>query len=277
MKEVFLTPIEINKPCPKHHIHPRCYTCSKFPVCNIREDYLKTAFLMQMILGEPHSDRELGYYDTKWGRLPGFKGYNFENPENYFPTTITTTDEKTGTFMTAKYRNKDLVQLLYNIDNYYIVFNAIWNSDDEVYDFSEGIEVYYGLHYTLSENSKAELAVGLDTWRQEMEDKEKRSEESEVINTTFFSAKLECDFYEWEKGLTEEEGIKRIIATFPHGVPCHDGSYYHLATYHIEPHKIPCYHPENGKVAFAPFPYPVFIPPIKDKEPPCRRGDMLYD
>ena len=43
MKEYFLTPIEIKEP-PRHtQIHPRCYTCKKFPVCNLREDYLKTA------------------------------------------------------------------------------------------------------------------------------------------------------------------------------------------------------------------------------------------
>lgn len=52
-----------------------------------------------------------------------------------------------------------------------------------------------------------------------------------------------------------------MIAFFPNDIPCKDGTYYHLATFHIEPHKVPCYHPENGKVAFAPMPYPVFIPP----------------
>jgi len=120
-----------------------------------------------------------------------------------------------------------------------------------------------------------ELAVGLEGWRTEMEEAEKESEDLDVINTTYFSAKLECDFYEWEKGLTEAEGIKRIIAAFPNGVPCKDGTYYHLATFHIEPHKVPCYHPENGKVAFAPMPLPAFIPrPVQKISPPKRRGDM---
>ena len=95
-------------------------------------------------------------------------------------------------------------------------------------------------------------------WREMILEKEKQ--EIDIINTTYFSAQLNCDFYEWEKGLTESEGIRRIIAEYPDGIRLKDGSYYHLATYHIEPGKIPCYHPQNGKVAFAPFPYPVYCP-----------------
>lgn len=276
MKEYFLTPIEIKEP-PRHtQIHPRCYTCKKFPVCNLREDYLKTALLMQRILGDPQDDRELGYYNSSWGRVPGYKGYNFENPGEYFPETITT-EKNTGTFKEAKYRNKDIVQFIYDIEGYFVLFNAVYDQDDGVFDFSEGREIYYGLKYTLSDDSMVELAVGLESWRLEMIAHEEDSKDLEVINTTYFSAKLECDFYEWEKGLTEEEGIKRMIAFFPNGIPCKDGTYYHLATFHIEPHKVPCYHPENGKVAFAPMPYPVFIPPRCKKDLPRlprRRGDI---
>ena len=277
MKEKFLTPIDILEP-PRHtQIHPRCFTCKKFPVCNIREDYLKTALLIQRILGDPQEDRELNYYNSEWGRIPGYKGYNFINPENYFPESITTTEEDTGTFKEAKYRSKNLVQFIYTIKGYFVLFDAVWDEEDKIFDFSSGREIYYGLKFNLSDNSMIELAVGLEGWRTEMEEAEKESEDLDVINTTYFSAKLECDFYEWEKGLTEAEGIKRIIAAFPNGVPCKDGTYYHLATFHIEPHKVPCYHPENGKVAFAPMPYPVFIPPRCKKDlprPPRRRGDI---
>jgi len=108
VKEIFLTPIDIKEPPCHTRIHPRCFTCKKFPVCNLREDYLKTALLMQRILGEPQDDRELGYYNSFWGRVPGYKGYNFETPELYFPETITT-ENNTGTFKEAKYRNKNIV------------------------------------------------------------------------------------------------------------------------------------------------------------------------
>ena len=50
-----------------------------------------------------------------------------------------------------------------------------------------------------------------------------------------------------------------------------DGKYYHLATFHKENGCVPCYHPENGQPAFAPMPYPVFIPsPCKKQKPPTR-------
>lgn len=243
----------------------------------MREDYLKTALLIQNILGDPQEDRELGYYDSRWGRLPDYKGYNFTNAEDYFPATITTDDNKTGTFMEAKYRNKDIVQFVYNIEGYHVIFQATWNEDNQIYDFSTGREIYYGLEFTLSNNSMVDIALGLETWRAEMIEKEQEAEELDVINTTFFSVKLECAFYEYEKGLTEEEGIRRIIAKYPNGIPCRDGTFYHLATFHIEPHKVPMYHPHNGKVAFAPMPYPVFIPPKVQPEPPAppqRRGDI---
>ena len=89
-----------------------------------------------------------------------------------------------------------------------------------------------------------------------------------VINTTAFHADLQCKFYEWEKGLNEEEGIKRLMLKYPHGIPIDDKEYYHLETVHIEPGKVPCYHPFNGTPAFMPMPYPVYIPP-KCEHKPC--------
>lgn len=275
MEELFLTPIHIKQP-PRHtQIKPKCYTCSRFPICNIRTDYLKTAFLIQNVLGDPQKDRELNYYNSKYGRIPGFSGYNFEQPENYFPEEVVLNENHKGAFMDAKYKNKNLIQFLYKTEGYYVLFEAIWNDKEDIYDFSKGIEIYYGIQYELSSDSIVELAVNLEGWRLDMEEKEEKSKDSDVINTTYFSAQLNCDFYEQEKGLTEEEGIKRIIAAFPNGIPCSDGSYYHLATFHIEPNKVPCYHPENGKVAFAPLPYPVFVPKKSNNSiPPQRRGDF---
>ena len=89
-----------------------------------------------------------------------------------------------------------------------------------------------------------------------------------VINTTAFRADLQCKFYEWERGLNEEEGIKRLMLKYPHGIPIDDKEYYHLETIHIEPGKVPCYHPFNGTPTFMPMPYPVYIPP-KCEHKPC--------
>ena len=276
MKECFLTPIRIPEPPPHTQIPVKCFTCKKFPVCKLREDYLKTALLMQRVLGDPQEDRELGWFDCKCGRLPGFKGYNFHKPENYFPSEITTTDEVEGKYLDAKWRNLDLAQFIYIIDGYYVQFDAIWNKRTKEFDLSTGKEVYYGIPYVLNDESYAEVAVGLECWREDMEEKEKENQHYDVINTTHFSAGLNCEFYEWEKGLSEQDGIKRVIQQYPHGVPCKDGTYYHLATFHYEPYKVPLYHPNNGQVAYAPMAYPVFVPkPCAPPPPkPERREDL---
>lgn len=299
MNKKYLTPIKVKEPPCHTQIHPRCYTCKKFPVCNIREDYLKTAYLIQQVLGDPQEDRELCQYNHRHDQLLDFRGFKFDNSEEYLPNSIQVKEkiepkesstlqvakegeeegEKKGDgiLMEARYRDKDIVQFLYNINGYFVLFEAIFNGIS--YEISCGREIYYGLHFDLSTDSISEIQVGLEEWRKLFERKE-NCKETDVINTTYFSAQLNCDFYEWEKGLTEEEGIKRIIAQFPDGVPCRGGKLYHLATFHIEPHKVPCYHPENGNFAFAPMPYPIFVPKPchkKPPKPPMRRGDIDCD
>ena len=277
-KEYFLTPVEIKEP-PRHTIvHPRCFTCKKFPVCRIREDYLKTAELMQNVLGNPQQDRAIGCLNPNSpdDSVPGYMGHSFRYPETIFLKEIDTSVAGVeGSFVDAKWRVLDLVQFIYNINGYYVIFTAFWNPKLKFYDIKEGRELYYGVPILMSDFSKKEIASNLKTWRQEMKD-EYQNSMVDIINTTAFTARLECEFYEHERGLSEEEGIKRIIAQFPNGVPCKDGSYYHLATYHIEPNKVPMYHPENGKVSFMPMPYPVFVPkPCEPKpKPPRKRGDI---
>lgn len=278
MRECFLSPIRIPEPPPHTQIHPKCFTCKKFPVCNLREDYLKTALLMQRILGDPQRDRELGWFDSRCGRLPGFKGYNFRHPEEIFPEEVKTTDNETGKFLDAKWRSLDIVQFIYMVEEYYVQFDVFWNERKEIFEIKNGHEVYYRIPYELNQDSTILITSQLGVWRNEMEEKEKEREHYDIINTTYFSANLNCEFYEWERGLTEEEGIKRIIAHYPKGVPCKDGTYYHLATFHIEPYKVPQYHPENGKVAFAPMPYPVFVPkPCPPPPPPPKRREDCGD
>ena len=247
---------------------------------------------MQEVLGDPQEDLELNHFDCKHGHLYGYDGFKFDNKEEYIPLEITLepkketedkpvsemsaeSEEISGTFLEAKYRSLDVVQILYNIDGYFVVFNAIYKNKN--WSIQAGREIYYGIKFIMSDESISAAQVGLCEWREKMLKDDKR--ECEVINTTYFSAQLNCDFYEWEKGLTEEEGVKRIIKQFPNGIPCKDGSYYHLATFHVEPHKVPCYHPENGKVAFAPFPYPVVLPQKCNKpcRPPKKRKDCQDD
>lgn len=53
----FLTPIKVKTPPYNSKVHwPRCFTCEKFEVCNLRSDYLKTLLLIENILGNPQED-----------------------------------------------------------------------------------------------------------------------------------------------------------------------------------------------------------------------------
>lgn len=59
MKEVFLTPIEMPKPPHHTQIQIRCFSCKHFPVCLIKKDYMKTAILIEGILGNPPKNYEV--------------------------------------------------------------------------------------------------------------------------------------------------------------------------------------------------------------------------
>ena len=47
-----------------------------------------------------------------------------------------------------------------------------------------------------------------------------------------------------------------------------------LATFHLEPNKVPCYHPNAGKVGFMPMPYPVYLMPKKKCCVPPTRDEV---
>lgn len=278
-KVTFLTPIEVKTPPPHSKIQwPRCFTCSHFPTCtDLRGDYLKTCLLIEEILGNPQEDLELqkSNSDVNCGC---YKGTPIEDADTIFPATIkfnkrtlpngdVLSDVVEGSFVSAKYQDFNTVLFRYDSEGYIVIFQAIYNELTQEYDIKNGTEVVYGIIYEFPSDSMLEIQVNLNTWRAEMEEKEKEHEDIDIINTTYFSVLLNCDFYEPIKGLTPQEGIKRIIAQYPDGIPCGDGKYYHLETLHIEPNKVPWYNPNAGKTAFVPMPYPIFIPkPCKPKK-----------
>ena len=164
--------------------------------------------------------------------------------------------------------------MMYSSIEYKIVFPIMWNLEERTYEIIDGFEKTKSLEFEIKEEDKKEICFNLKTWRQEVKDQIQEGRK-DIINTTFFTPRLECKFYQHIRGMSEEEGIQRIIRRCPRGVPCRDGSFYHLATFHIEPNKIPLYHPENGQVAIMPMPYPVFVPAkVKDEDKPKRRGDI---
>ena len=97
---------------------------------------------------------------------------------------------------------------------------------------------------------------------------EEEAKHKEIINTTYFSAMLNCDFYTQSK--TPIKSLYPIIDDS-------QSDLYHLATYHIEPQKV-----GETKPSIAPVPwlYPVFIPKPECKnkpKPTWKRKDVEHD
>ena len=254
-------PINIPEP-PKHtQVSPRCFSCTKWEVCNLRSDYMKTAMLIQRILGDPQQDYELREEDG------GFYGIPFPQPTLYFPETFVFEDETVATLLSAKYVNKNFVRVLYEINRYYYQFVFFW-SEAEKYEITIGKELYYGLLIKMPKEVSDNIATNLLLWRSDMEEREAAEKEGELINTTFFSAILNCQFYEYDKKVDEKEKLHRMAlqCDYPDDC-CH---HHHIATFHFENEKVP-----ELSSKFSPIPvlYPVFIP--KDKERKCKHKSSI--
>ena len=287
-KVTFLTPIEVTRPPHHTQVWPKCFTCAHFPVCtDLRSDYLKTLQLIQNVLGDPQEDLLLQKSDPN-RFYPCYEGNDIEDANTIFPATLTftkrtlpngeiITDEVIGNFESAKYQDFNTVLFMYDSEGYKIMFKALYNNDNQEFDIYDGIEIVYKIRYEFPSDSVLELQVNLGAWREEMIEKEEENKDIDIINTTYFSAQLNCDFYEAVRGLTPQEGLKRIFAQYPDGIPCGEGQYYHLETLHIEPYKVPWFNPTAGRTAFVPAAYPVFIPTKCEKKKPCRRDDLNDD
>lgn len=137
-------------------------------------------------------------------------------------------------------------------------------------------EAFYHVEYILNKDSLEEIQLGLIDWREWIVDQEAPvfPPKRDVINTTHFSAMLNCDMYEWNRK-SYEEAVKYYLIRYPYGIPIdeHDKMLYHITTLHVEKGEVP-YAPlffEKDVKSSAPYipPKPKRIP-----SPPCRRGDM---
>lgn len=282
-KVTFLTPIEVKEPPAHTQIIPRCFTCNKFQTCLLRGSYLKTALLIQNILGDLQSDYCL-CKSTPDQNYPWYQGMPIENPETIFPAEITftkrilpsgevLTDHVIGQLDSAKYQDFNTILFVYKSGGYVIVFKALYDETKEEFTIYDGKEIVYYITYEFPQDSVLEVQVNLDTWRNEMIEREKTK--VEMIDTTHFSAQLNCQFYEPVRGLSPEEGAKRIFMQFPDGIPCdEEGTYYHIETIHLEPRKIPWYNPATRAIGFVPMPYLQYIPVQCKKEKTYRRDDL---
>lgn len=245
--ERYLTPIPPQLPQPNSQVNIRCCHCKHFPVCGMRQDYLKTAFLIEEILGWPQDQYEISC--NCGDNLIGFKGWRFDNNNLIFPKAIKFVDiTEMATFEDAKFRNKNTVQFIYKLYNYYILlFNAFWSEEKEEFLIKEGHEIRYNTIVELEEEEKNKIKEKLKEWRGEFKEEDK---EFDVVNTTHFSTLLNCDFYEWDKEHEINCGFDRMFLKTKFG----DTS--HLATYHIEDRKIPLYRKRPAGFYPMPFPWP---------------------
>lgn len=231
-----LTPLSNMPSPPNSRIMVRCFTCKHFEVCSIRKDYLKTAQLISEVLGGPACSVEIHS-----GNIPKFKNYVgtvIVEPLDYFPKEIMLETKEKGIFYQAKFVTFNCVQFIYIINNEYVLFSANYDYDSKDFIISKGYTEKGLCKYNISNDDIITLQSSLIDWREEM--KEIPFEVPDVINTSAFQAQLNCKFYEQEKGLQYEDGIKRLMLKYPYGIPIDDkGALYHIGTYHAEPYPIP--------------------------------------
>lgn len=113
------------------------------------------------------------------------------------------------------------------------------NSIKDSFSISNGVDIYYDFEVIMPEEIKEEIKVGLATIRDLILNENK---DVDTIDTTCFKATLECQFYEWEKGLSDEDGLKRALCKYPNGIPLDSKDFAHIRTQHIDK-PICCYHP----------------------------------
>ena len=252
-------PTCIPKP-PKHtQVIIRCDTCKKRKVCGLTKDYRKTATLIQRILGDPQKDMEL-VCDF------GFIGFDFKDL-SIFPKTIEIEPKKEeeekleGTLLNAKYVDENEVKLLFDVEKYLVMFILTWSPNFERFELTFGRELYFGIKYNLSEEVVSSLSDSLIQWREDFIEAKEKVKDKDIINTTLFSAQLNCKEYEYDNALKHDEHHS------------HHHGYHHVATYHKED----CIVPEYHNPCEPPIAYPVFIPaapPPQKCRKPRRRDDI---
>lgn len=260
---------------PKHtQVQPRCFTCKHFEMCGFKKDYLKTVTLIQNKLGAPAQDYEA---TTNYILIPNFVGFVFYNEDKYFPKHIEfDNSDFGGDLFLAKFNGINYVNVVYLERNHYILIQLIYSKDSELYELKSCEDAFYGVKYELNQKSLEEIQLGLVEWREMIINAKMPPPppKPEVINTTHFSAMLNCDMYEWNKE-TFEQAINRLKREYPWGIPMDPDRHgvYHIATFHIEGKEVP-YSPCFDEVALAKGPKFIAPPAKKSHKPPKRFGDM---
>lgn len=270
-----LAPIPPRIP-PKHtQVQPRCFTCEHFEMCAFKQDYLKTVTLIQNCLGAPSYDYE---WTTKYITIPDFIGLPIINEDKFFPKEVVfdNSDNK-GKLFLSKFNGINYVNVVYKDTKYYILIQLKYNTETKLYEVKSCQEAFYKVKYELNKDSLEEIQLGLMEWREIIINSPAvpPPPKKDIINTTHFSAVLDCDMYSWNRD-SFDDAIKKLIKKYPNGIPIGpDGrALYHIATYHVAEWEVPyapLYYNEVDKKKLVNY-----IPPqpAKQSKPPKRRGDM---
>ena len=272
-------PFPIDPPVPPKHtqIAPRCFTCKHFEMCKYKKDYLKTATLIQNDLGDPGFAFEL---TDKYVTIPGFDGFPLMHEEKYFPhEVIFDNSDHPGILFAAKFNGINFVNVVYKDTKYFILIQLQYDRDSSLYELSSCQEAFYKIPYELNKDSLETIQLNLIEWREVIVNARVpvdfiQPPHKDVINTTHFSAALECDLYEWNKK-SFKDSIDELNKNYPKGIPIDENGHqlYHIATFHVV----------NGEVPYSPLYRPEVVSPNKYfppknsnpiPKPPKRRGDM---
>ena len=208
-------------------------------MCGYKKDYLKTVTLVQNCLGAPAQSYEVTYnYIT----IPDFVGLPIINEDKYFPKEIefNNSDYK-GKLWLSKFNGINFVNVVYKDRKYYILIQLKYNNESELYELKSCQEAFFKVEYELSQKSLEEIQLGLIEWREIIINSPAvYPPKKDVINTTHFSAALECDMYEWTKE-SFDDAITKLMKKYPDGVPISDDGVqlYHIATYHVAEWEVP--------------------------------------
>lgn len=248
---------------PKHtQIQPRCFTCTHFEMCSFKKDYLKTLTLVQNDLGSPQMDYE---WTNRYITIPGFVGFPLVNQDDYLPKeVIFDNSNNKGRLWLAKFNGINYVNIIYKDLKYYILIQLKYNKESDLYELKSCKEAFYKVDYELNKTSLEEIQLGLVEWREKIINAimPPPPPKKDIINTTHFSANLNCDMYTWNKQ-SFDEAVQNLLKKYPHGVPIDENerTLYHIATYHIA----------GGEVPYA----PLYFSQEKKKKPtlPKKRRD----
>lgn len=263
-------------PAPPAHtqVQPKCFTCKHFEMCQYKRDYLKTATLIQNDLGDP----AFAYQVTNnYVTIPGFDGFPLMNEKDYFPQEIIfDNSDNVGKLFGAKFNGINFVNVVYKETKYFILIQLVYDKDSSLYELKKCQEAFYKIPYELNSASLEEIQLNLIGWREIIINAKAptdwmKPKRRDIINTTHFSAALECDLYEWNRE-NFYDCIDKLKKKYPYGIPIDEygRELYHIATYHVVDGEVPFspyYKGEKEKPFFPP-------PPPPPKKPPKRREDL---